>query len=123
MEKKEIVAGHLKNVQGNYHIVLSYIGYDGKRKTPSFTTGLKIRNNKRNAESLLHFVQSEFIIYDTKEDDALERNRIKNEIRMKTGKPIIKTVVSKSEALKTPADSNKRIVFGKDMLFSDYLIY
>lgn len=123
MENKEIVAGHLKNVQGYYHIVLSYTGYDGKRKTPSFTTGLKVRNNKRNAESLLHFVQSEFIIYDTKEDDVLERNRIKNEIRMKTGQPIIKTVVSKSEALKTPSDSNKRIVFGKDMLFSDYLIY
>lgn len=47
------VAGHLREINGYYHIVLSYSGSDGKRKTPSKTTGLPVKGNKKRAEKLL----------------------------------------------------------------------
>lgn len=48
-----MVAGHLREVKGYYHIVLSYVDSDGKRKTPSKTTGLPVKGNKKRAEALL----------------------------------------------------------------------
>lgn len=48
-----MVAGHLREVRGYYHIVLSYTDLDGKRKTPSKSTGLPVKGNKRKAESML----------------------------------------------------------------------
>jgi integrase len=48
-----MVAGHLREVRGFYHIVLSYTGIDGKRHTPSKSTGLPVKGNKKKAEALL----------------------------------------------------------------------
>ena len=41
-----MVAGHLREKNGYYHMVLSYTDENGKRKTPSKSTGLTIKGNK-----------------------------------------------------------------------------
>lgn len=48
-----MVAGHLRERNGIYQIVLSYIDENGKRHTPSKSTGLPIRGNKKRAEAML----------------------------------------------------------------------
>ena len=41
-----MVAGHLREKRGYYHIVLSYTDENGKRQTPSKSTGLPVKGNK-----------------------------------------------------------------------------
>ncbi|MDR3643789.1 MAG: site-specific integrase [Clostridia bacterium] len=48
-----MVAGHLREQNGMYQMVLSYNDVDGKRKTKSISTGLPIKGNKKRAEALL----------------------------------------------------------------------
>lgn len=48
-----MVAGHLREKRGIYHIVLSYTDENGKRQTPSKSTGLPIKGNKKRAEAML----------------------------------------------------------------------
>ena len=48
-----MVAGHLRERDGHYHIVLSYTDKNGKRHTPSKTTGLPIKGNKKRANEML----------------------------------------------------------------------
>lgn len=48
-----MVAGHLREMKGYYYIVLSYTDENGKRCTPTKSTGLPIRGNKRKAEKML----------------------------------------------------------------------
>ena len=48
-----MVAGYLREKRGYYHIVLSYTDVDGKRKTPTKSTGLPIKGNKKKAEKML----------------------------------------------------------------------
>ncbi len=48
-----MVAGHLREKRGIYHIVLSYVDDTGKRQTPSKTTGLPVKGNKKRAEAML----------------------------------------------------------------------
>ena len=49
-----MVAGHLREKRGYYHMVLSYTNEDGVRVTPSKTTGLPVKGNKRKAEAMLN---------------------------------------------------------------------
>lgn len=48
-----MVAGHLREKRGYYHIVLSYTDENGKRQTPSKSTGLPVKGNKKRAEKML----------------------------------------------------------------------
>lgn len=48
-----MVAGHLRETKGYYYIVLSYIDAEGKRRTPTKSTGLPVKGNKRKAEKML----------------------------------------------------------------------
>lgn len=48
-----MVAGHLREKRGYFHIVLSYTDENGKRQTPSRTTGLPVKGNKKRAEAML----------------------------------------------------------------------
>ncbi len=48
-----MVAGHLREKRGIYHIVLSYVDDTGKRQTPSKSTGLPVKGNKKRAEAML----------------------------------------------------------------------
>ena len=55
----ESVAGHLRERNGIYYIVLSYTDLDGKRKTPMITTRLPVKGNKKRAEKLLSDARNE----------------------------------------------------------------
>ena len=48
-----MVAGHLRQKDGYWHLVLSFIDENGNKKTPSKSTKLPIKNNKRKAEEML----------------------------------------------------------------------
>lgn len=48
-----MVAGHLREIKGYYYIVLSYTDHEGKRRTPTKSTGLTVKGNKRKAEKML----------------------------------------------------------------------
>lgn len=52
-----MVAGHLREKRGYYHIVLSYTDANGKRHTPSKSTGLPVKGNKKRAEAMLREAQ------------------------------------------------------------------
>ena len=54
-----MVAGHLRERGGYYHIVLSYTDENGQRKTPSKATGLPVKGNKKRAEAMLQKARME----------------------------------------------------------------
>mgnify|MGYP003292420916 CR=1 FL=1 len=65
---EKMVAGHLREKNGIYHIVLSYIDENGVRKTPSKSTKLPVKGNKKRAEEMLRKAQEEMeekLKYDT----------------------------------------------------------
>ena len=49
----DMVAGHLREKDGYYHIVLSYTDENGQRRTPSRSTKLPVKGNKKRAEAML----------------------------------------------------------------------
>lgn len=59
-EENTMVAGHLREQNGIYQMILSYKDVNGKRKTKSFSTGLKIRGNARKADRMLQQLRQEF---------------------------------------------------------------
>lgn len=58
--EREKVSGHLKEVKGIYHLVLNYYDENGKRKTPSITTKLPVRGNKKQANAMLKYLINAF---------------------------------------------------------------
>ena len=48
-----MVAGHLREKRGIYHMVLSYTDENGERVTPTKTAGLSVKGNKKRAEAML----------------------------------------------------------------------
>lgn len=48
-----MLAGHLREQNGMFQMVLSYKDVDGKRKTKSISTGLPVKGNKKRAEAML----------------------------------------------------------------------
>lgn len=55
----EMVAGHLREKDGYYHIVLSYTDENGQRRTPSRSTKLPLKGNKKRAEAMLFEARQE----------------------------------------------------------------
>ena len=55
-----MVAGHLREQNGNYQMILSWKGKDGLRKSKSISTGLPVKGNKKRAEALLLKTRKEF---------------------------------------------------------------
>lgn len=56
-----MVAGHLREQNGIYQMILSYKGKDNKRKTKSISTHLPVKGNKKRAEAMLAKARKEFI--------------------------------------------------------------
>ena len=54
-----MVAGHLREKRGYYHIVLSFVDENGNRRTPSKSTGLTVKGNKKRAEIMLQAAREE----------------------------------------------------------------
>ena len=55
-----MVAGHLREQNGYFQMILSWKGSDGKRKSKSISTGLPIKGNKKRAEAMLLKTRKEF---------------------------------------------------------------
>ena len=55
-----MVAGHLREQNGYFQIVLSWKNAEGKRKTKSISTGLVVKGNKKRAEAMLLKMRQEF---------------------------------------------------------------
>lgn len=55
-----MVAGHLREKNGYFHIILNYKDINGSRKTKSISTGLPIKGNKKRAEAILLKNRKEF---------------------------------------------------------------
>ncbi len=55
-----MVAGHLREQNGYFQMILSWKGKDGKRKSKSISTGLPVKGNKKRAEAILLKTRKEF---------------------------------------------------------------
>lgn len=56
-----MVAGHLRQQNGIYQMILSYKDKNNKRKTKSISTRLPVKGNKKRAEAMLDIARKEFI--------------------------------------------------------------
>jgi integrase len=54
-----MVSGHLRERDGIYYIVLSYVDENGKRHTPCRSTKLPVKGNKKRAEAMLQEARRE----------------------------------------------------------------
>ena len=70
-----MTAGHLREQNGIYQIVLSWQDGNGKRKTKSVSTGLPVKGNKRRAEALLSEARESFDPMKKSEDAPKPRPR------------------------------------------------
>ena len=70
-----MTAGHLREQNGIYQIVLSWQDDCGKRKTKSVSTGLPVKGNKRRAEALLSEARESFDPMKKSEDAPKPRPR------------------------------------------------
>lgn len=123
-----MVPGHLRVIKGQYHIILSYTDINGKRKTPSFSTNLPVKGNKKNAEKLLSYLQQSFVIPATEE----ELKKFKKEFKQKLSLGINKTPVFQNADFQTMVTNKKNVQVQKqnvtkndksNMLFGDYMMY
>jgi integrase len=55
-----MVAGHLREKNGYFHIILNYKDVNGNRRTKSISTGLPIKGNKKRAEAMLQDARKNF---------------------------------------------------------------
>jgi integrase len=56
-----MVAGHLREQNGIYHMILSYKDSNSKRKTKSISTNLPVKGNKKRAEAMLTQARKDFL--------------------------------------------------------------
>lgn len=128
MEEKKLAAACLITKRDYFHVILSYNRADGKRKHISFSTGLKVRGNKRKAETILNIARNSFNIPVSDEELETERKKIKLLIKKQINgsktveevKPLRKKNINKhlpEEKKDTPKGLHK------NMLFSNYLYY
>ena len=55
-----MVAGHLREQNGYYQMILNWKGKDGKRKSKSISTKLQVTGNKQKAEEMLILARQNF---------------------------------------------------------------
>ena len=67
-----MVAGHLREQNGYFQMILSWKNIDGKRKSKSISTGLPVKGNKKRAEAMLLKARREF-----NPDNLLENAKLK----------------------------------------------
>jgi len=56
----KMVAGHLREKNGIFQVILNWKDANGNRKTKSISTGLPVKGNKKRAEAMLMKIRSEF---------------------------------------------------------------
>lgn len=118
--KEKKVSGHLKEVKGIYHLVLNYYDENGKRKTPSITTKLPVRGNKKQANAMLKYLINAFEVPTGSKKANLKSYFTKDMLQKKLQ---VKDATSKKVVKINKNSNNKRIKVHKNMLFSDFMIY
>ncbi len=66
-----MVAGHLREQNGKYQMILSWKDSDGKRRSKSISTGLAVKGNKRRAEEMLRVTCQQFNPENTIENSSM----------------------------------------------------
>lgn len=66
-----MIAGHLREKNGYFHMVIGYTAKEGNYKTVSISTKLPIKGNKRRAEEMLAKTRREFVIPDNDKGELL----------------------------------------------------
>lgn len=128
-----MISGHLRKVNGVYHIVLNYVDKQGCRKAPSFSTGLSVKGNKKRAEKMMANLRSVFKIPSSDEELQEFRNIYKDLLRG-ANEGIDKSVdlaetktdkkeITKKEKVVPVAEKRKRENTKAAMLFGDYMVY
>jgi len=65
-----MISGHLQEKKGRYYMVLSLRNENGKWMPKWISTGLPVKNNKKNAESMLRDTIREYEAIETKESQS-----------------------------------------------------
>lgn len=70
---RKLIAGHLREKNGKYYMVLDYRDETGKRRIKTKCTGLPIKGNKKKAEAMLQDARAKFKLPSCKkiEEDIL----------------------------------------------------
>lgn len=66
-----MVAGHLREKNGYFHMIIGYTEKDGNYKTVSISTKLPVKGNKKRAEEMLAKTRREFVVPNEDKDDLL----------------------------------------------------
>lgn len=118
--KEKKVSGHLKEIRGIYHLVLNYYDENGKRKTPSITTKLPVRGNKKQANAMLKYLIEAFEVPTGNKKANLKSYFTKDMLQKKSR---VNDATSKKVVKINKNSKNKKIKVHKNMLFSDFMIY
>lgn len=115
--KKEI-KGYVKEVNGIWHIVITYYDKNGKRKFASMSTKLKIRGNKKNATRMMEEIIELF---------EIPKNGQKVNLKDYLNKDLIerKETLTKLKSKKNSPVQNLEDIprIHAEMLFSDFLFF
>lgn len=115
--KKEI-KGYVKEVNGIWHIVITYYDKNGKRKFASMSTKLKIRGNKKNATRMMEEIIDLFEI--PKNGQKVNLKDYLNKDLMERKETLTKLKNKRNNTMQILEDI-PRIHAG--MLFSDFLFF
>lgn len=118
--KEKKVSGHLKEIRGIYHLVLNYYDENGKRKTPSITTKLPVRGNKKQANAMLKYLIETFEVPTGNKKANLKSYFTKDMLQKKSR---VNDATSKKVVKINKNSKNKKIKVHKNMLFSDFMVY
>lgn len=120
--KNKKVTGHLKDINGIYHIVINYYDENGKRKNQSISTKLKVRGNKKQAKVMLNYLIDVFVVPKNGESVKLKSFFTKDMLqKYKNDGESQRKAVKGSNIQKK--ETKKKIRVSMDMLFSDFMIY
>nr|WP_289063851.1 site-specific integrase [uncultured Anaerostipes sp.] len=116
-----MVAGHLRIQNGIYQIILNYKDVSGKRRTKSFSTGLRVKGNARKAEEMLQQARMDFVPPD---ESAKEQKGVDAEDN-------INSALAVEISLTDAKEQTDNIEYGdslllqptENILFCDYMIY
>lgn len=131
-----MVAGHLREKNGIYQMILSYKDVNGKRKTKSVSTGLKIRGNARNADRMLQQLRQTFTAPDMHPDyrKDVETNELPVDVSFNSKITASTNGLSQSASKKSLKqieisddipliDSNILLRRKEEILFCDFMVY
>ena len=116
-----MVAGHLRIQNGIYQIILNYKDVSGKRRTKSFSTGLRVKGNARKAEEMLQQARMDFVPPD---ESAKEQKGVDTEDNINSAPAVeISLTDVKGQTDNIEYGDSLLLQPTENILFCDYMIY